>query len=165
MDNRAVDGIRAALDHIQNRRNELRRDMEGLEATERCLRSELERLSGSQAVNPTAMEIGLVQAQDTGGNRSVEGLSDDATKHEAAEAVLRQTGEPMKVAAMVEVLRRSEYGRNLQPRILHNALHTAMGRKTETFKKISPGVWSLKEWGESPTINGESPGGNPGLSE
>jgi len=68
------------------------------------------------------------------------------TKHDACEAVLRRIGDPSKIREIMQVMRGNGYGIDLDDRILHNSLYTAMNRKPETFVKHQGSKWGLVEW-------------------
>lgn len=78
--------------------------------------------------------------KDSGPKKTLDG---GTLKHDAAEWAIRDIGRPAKVGEIVDRLHQANYGKELSRRILHNSLHTAMARKTDTFEKVSPGVWGL----------------------
>jgi len=85
-----------------------------------------------------------------------EGPHEAATKHEAAAWALHKYGRPMKVGAMVQMLQRAGYGTDLERRVLHNSLHTAMVRKPDQFKKAGGGFWELEKWEPAKIPRGEN---------
>lgn len=62
---------------------------------------------------------------------------------DAAEAVLRERGRPMKTAEIAEAMLLGGY--EADPKKLRNALFTGLGRKPKTFIKLDAGTWGLHE--------------------
>jgi len=67
------------------------------------------------------------------------------TKHEAAKAALLEMNRPAKIGAIIDVLQAAGYNADMERKVLHNSLFTAMSRKPETFAKNDDAEWLLVE--------------------
>lgn len=61
---------------------------------------------------------------------------------EAAAVILEREGRPMRTPEIVTMLRAAGFGEGYSD--LRNAVHVAMGRKSETFVRDDEGAWTLK---------------------
>lgn len=135
------------LRDYKRRRSELEDELGQLEAAESVARRTLQQL---QSAGSNGAFLEKPEEIDT------EALREElkrATKHEAAEIVLEKIGRPANVPEIVALLESAKYSRKLGHRILHNGIHVAMNRKSETFSKIGEGKnskWALKKWGKKP---------------
>ena len=81
--------------------------------------------------------------------------------HEAVEAVLRWVGHPMRTPEISYKLKQEGYGRKFKdlPSAVFTALDRYAGPDGGLFRKVSRGVWALKEWPEeSLQDGGDEPG-------
>ena len=79
----------------------------------------------------------------TAGNRPRNTKRFSSSKQiDAAEAVLREAGRPLKTAEIAERMQREGFPMQSAKK-LRNAIFTGMTRKPAVFKKLESGTWSL----------------------
>ncbi len=110
-----------------------------------------QKLASIAAIRNAAVHYGVPSSNGYSAppNRQVGDIVDDddladKTVHEAAEIVLRKADQTMKTKEIADTLLSMGYREHV--RNFQTAVYTAMNRKPETFRKVSPGEWALTEW-------------------
>ncbi len=145
----------AMLAEIRQKRAALDRELRTLEEVERYHKGQIGRdapecqTEGPPADSQTEASTDTDECEETSEavcDRDLPRRLFGTKKHDAARIALEYLGRPAKVGDLIGLLRRSGYGTDLQRRILHNSLHTAMARKPDMFSRTETAsgvLWEL----------------------